>query len=107
MMAKQSLREKEQYAFSELYKTVLRDGKLLYAGRLLQRATQMHGGTTAIMYQNEKISYKKLYALACAFGKKVIEKYGLKPRDKAIICVENSPQFYIAYFALWQAGIIV
>lgn len=107
MMPKQTLHEKEQYAFDALYKTVLRDNKLLFAGRLLQRATQMHGDTIAIIYQDQKISYKKLYALACAFGKKVIEKYGLKPRDKAVICLENSPQFYIAYFALWQAGIVV
>jgi long-chain acyl-CoA synthetase len=107
MTLMQSKEEKEHYAFDVLYKTVLRNGKLMFAGRLLQRATLMHGDTTAIIYQDEKISYKQLYARACALSKKIVEKYGLKPRDKAIICFENSPQFYIAYFALWQAGIIV
>jgi len=103
----QSAQEKEQYAFDELYKTVLRDGKLMFAGRLLLRATQMHGDTIALIYQDKKITYKKLYALACALGKKVVERYALKARDKAIICFENSPEFYIAYFALWQAGVVV
>lgn len=107
MTLMQSKEEKEHYAYDVLHKTILRNGKLMFAGRLLQRATQMHGDTTAIIYEDEKISYKSLYARACALSKKIVEQYGLKPRDKAIICFENSPQFYIAYFALWQAGIIV
>lgn len=107
MEIKQSIQEQEAYRFEHLYETLLKNGKLMFAGRLLQRATQMHGDTIAIIYEDSKISYKKLYALACAFSKKLIERYGLKPRDKAIICFENSPQFYIAYFALWQAGAIV
>lgn len=101
------MHQQEEYRFEHLYNTLVNNGKLMFAGRLLQRATQMHGDTTAIIYENNKISYKKLYALACAFSKKLVTQYGLKPRDKAIICFENSPQFYIAYFALWQAGIVV
>src|SRR3990172_1461290 len=107
MTMNKSAQEKEQHAFDELYKTVLRDGKLMFAGRLLLRATQMHGDTIALIYQDKKITYKKLYALACALGKKVVERYALKARDKAIICFENSPEFYISYFALWQAGVVV
>ena len=107
MTMKQSIQEKEQYAFDELHKTVMRNGKLMFAGRLLLRATQMHGDTMAIIYQDKHITYKKLYSLACALSKKIVERYGLKARDRAIICFENSPEFYIAYFALWQAGVIV
>jgi long-chain acyl-CoA synthetase len=107
MTVKQELLEREQKAFDALYQTVLRNGKLMFAGRLLLRAAQQHGDTTALIYQDEHITYKKLYARACALSKKIIERYGLKARDRAIICIENSPQFYIAYFALWQAGVIV
>lgn len=107
MSLMQSPEEKEHYKFEVLYETLLRNGKLMFAGRLLQRAMQQHGTTTAIIYEDKKFTYKKLYALACALGKKMIERYGLKPRDKAIICFENSPEFYIAYFALWQIGVIV
>lgn len=103
----QSIQEKEQHAFDELYKSVQRNGKLMFAGRLLQRAAQQHGDRIAIIYQDQEISYKTLYARARALSRKLIERFTLKPRDKAIICFENSPQFYIAYFALWQAGVIV
>jgi len=107
MEIKQSIHQQEEYRFEHLYESLLKNGKLMFAGRLLQRATQMHGDTIAIIYENTTISYKKLYALACALSKKIVAQYGLKPRDKAIICFENSPEFYIAYFALWQAGIVV
>src|SRR5579872_2323275 len=107
MTMKQSIQKKEWQLFDQLYKTVLRNGKLMFAGRLLQRAVQEHGDTVALIYNDKHITYKKLYALACALSKKIVEKYGLKPRDRGIICFENSPEFYITYFALWQAGIIV
>ena len=99
--------EKERTLFDALYQTVLFKGKLMCASRLLLRAAQEHGDTTALIYHDEHITYKKLYARACALSKKIIDRYGLKARDKAIICFENCPQFYIAYFALWQAGVIV
>ena len=104
---KQTIQEKERMVFDELYKTVLYDGKMMYAGRLLLRATQQHGDTIALIYHDKQITYKKLYALVCALSKKIVDKYSLKARDKAIICFENSIEFYIAYFALWQAGVIV
>ena len=107
MTMMQSKAEKEHYSFDVLYQTVLREGKLMFAGRLLQRATQMHGDTIAIIYQDKRFTYKKLYALASALSKKIVARYGLKPRDRAVICFDNSPEFYIAYFALWQAGVIV
>ncbi len=107
MMMKQSIQEKERHVFDELYKTVLRNGKLMFAGRLLQRAVEQHGDTTALIYHDKHITYKKLYALACALSAKIIKQYGVKPRDRGIICFENSPEFYISYFALWQAGVIV
>ena len=107
MIVKQREKEKELIAFNELYQTVQRNGKLMFAGRLLQRAVQEHGDTVALIFHDQHITYKKLYALACALSAKIIAQHGVKPRDRAIICFENSPEFYIAYFAAWQAGLIV
>jgi len=104
---KQREKEKELIAFNELYQTVLCDGKLMFAGRLLQRAVHQHGDTVALIFHDTHITYKKLYALASALSAKIVKKYGLQPRDRGIICFENSPEFYITYFALWQAGLIV
>ncbi len=100
-------REQEQASFNVLYKDCLRDGTLMFAGRLLWRATQLRGDAVALMYQNITITYNELYARVCALSKKLKTTYNLKPRDKGVICFDNSPEFYVAYFALWQAGVIV
>jgi long-chain acyl-CoA synthetase len=107
MIRNQATLEKEQHLFDQLYQTVLRNGKLMFAGRLLQRAVEQHGDTVALIFQDKHITYKKLYALASTLSVKIVAKYGLKPRDRGIICFENSPEFYITYFALWQAGLVV
>ncbi|HSC25253.1 MAG TPA: AMP-binding protein [Candidatus Babeliales bacterium] len=107
MAIKQLKREQEQHVYDELYKTILYNGKLMFAGRLLQRAMQFHPDTIALIYHDKHITYKKLYALASALSIKIVKKYGIKARDRGIICFENSPEFYITYFALWQAGVIV
>ncbi len=64
MIRNQATLEKEQHLFDQLYQTVLRNGKLMFAGRLLQRAVQQHGDTVALIFQDKHITYKKLYALA-------------------------------------------
>lgn len=106
MLMKQWSKKKEIYLFDELYKSVSPNGELLFAGRLLQRAYKRNPDKIAIIYENNSFTYKKLYALASCLQKKII-KNGLKIRDKVIICFESSPQFYISYFACWQAGLIV
>lgn len=97
----------EKFSFQQLYKECLRDGKLMFAGRLLWRAARFNADGIALMYQDKHITYKQLYVQACALSKKIIDRHNVKPRDKAIICFENSPAFYVSYFALWQAGVIV
>lgn len=97
----------EELSFKQLYQECLRDGKLMFVGRLLWRAAQFNGDGVALIYQERKITYKQLYVQACALSKKIIERHALRPRDRALICFDNSPEFYIAYFALWQAGVVV
>lgn len=99
--------EKKRKSFDALYQDCLRDGKLMFAGRLLWRAAQFNGDGIALIYNDEKITYKTLYSRACLLQKTIIEQCDIKPRDRAIIFFENSPEFYIAYFALWQAGAVV
>lgn len=97
----------EELSFKQLYQECLRDGKLMFVGRLLWRAAQFNGDGVALIYQERKITYKQLYVQVCALSKKIIERHALRPRDRALICFDNSPEFYIAYFALWQAGVVV
>ena len=62
----------EELSFKQLYKETLYNGTLMFAGRLLWRAAQFNGDGIALIYQDKKITYKKLYAQACALSKKLL-----------------------------------
>lgn len=99
-------REAEQILFDQLYQSIKKDGKLLYPGRLLQRAAEQFPDVTALIYRDQLTSYQELYNRATLLSHVIREK-GIKPRDRVLLCVENSPEFYIGYFAVWQAGAVI
>lgn len=101
-------REQEKILFNRLYNNSIRsDGTLIYAGRLLWRAMRERGDSIALIYNAVTITYNQLYCRASSLSTILRESYALKPRSKGIIFFENSPEFYIAYFALWHAGVVV
>ncbi len=98
--------EQEQKKFEEIKKSLTGEKGLLYAGRLLQRAAQKAPDVIALLYNDEEITYKKLYLQACSFAR-ILKKRGIKKGDRILMCFENTPDFYVAYFGIWQAGGVV
>lgn len=99
--------QKEQERFEASRKEITKDdGQLLYAGSLLHYAAKKYGERIALIYQDEQISFMSLYMQACAFAR-VLKKQGVMRADRVLICIENSPAFYVAYFAAWQLGAVV
>ncbi len=96
----------EKTYYQEQQKKLMQNGRLPYAGGLLERAAKQFGTLPVLIYNDEFITYQDLYHRASAFSK-VLQEKGLKPRDRVVICFENSPDFYVAYFAVWQAGGVV
>ncbi len=96
----------EQKCYDELRDALTHDDKLLYAGRLLERGAKKFGALPLLIYKDAVITYEDLYKRVSAFSK-VLKDKGLKPRDRVITCFENSPEFYIAYFGVWQAGGVI
>ncbi len=96
----------EQQFIDELRQEISKDGRLLYVGRLLERAANKYGDLPALIFQDEKISYHDLFKRASALTK-LLKNKGVQPSDHVIICFENSPEFYVAYFGVLQAGAVV
>ena len=96
----------EYQRFNRYYKMLCPQGTMIYVGRLLQRAAQQWPENVALICQQDSITYKDLYYRSLLFGKK-LKEIGIKQRDRCIISYENSINFYIAYFAVWQIGAIV
>lgn len=104
-IAQKTLQE-EQIIFDQAYADVSKDGVLMYAGNLLKRAAQLYADVPALIYQDSSMTYKELYHHACKLSVTLKER-GVKPRDRVLILIENSPLFYIAYYAAWQIGAVV
>ena len=96
----------ERMYFDQTMDDICQGGKLCYPGWLLHRAAQLYSNTVALVFGDDSISYAQLFARACAFSD-VLKQRGVEPRDRVVIFIENSPEFYIAYFAAWQIGAVV
>lgn len=96
----------ETLYFNELLQSLTTDGRLFYAGRLLQRAARLFPEQRGLIFKDHVMTYRELYQRVLAFAV-VLKSKGVVPRDRVIICFENSPEFYIAYYAVWHLGAIV
>ena len=96
----------EEVCFKQIYDSIMENGRLFYAGKLLQRAARLFPHNTALIYKGRFITYAELFARANSFSL-MLRDLGVKPQDRVLISFENSPEFYIAYFATWQIGAVV
>lgn len=96
----------ERERFAHLYASLSAGGQIMYAGTLLARAATLYPTNTALLYEDHAISYRELFARASALSR-LLRARGVHPRDRVLICIENTPFFYIAYYAAWQIGAVV
>ena len=96
----------ESAMFDALYESIMTDGKIMYLGKLLQRSAELFPGNIALICEDKKITYRDLYHRSVLFSQKLLEK-GVKPKDRVLIFIENSIEFYIAYFGISQVGAVV
>jgi long-chain acyl-CoA synthetase len=96
----------EQQIFDDWYASLQINHKLIHVGLLLERAARMWPERTAVICDDQSITYQELYrrALLCA---DLLRTVGVKPDNRVLIWYENSLDFFIAYFAIWQVGAVV
>ncbi len=99
-------RKNEQQFFDTLCQSITRDGHMLYVGRLLERGAKEFSTLPALIYKDAPLSYMDLYRQAAAVTS-LLKKRGVQLRDRVIVCFDNSPEFFIAYYGVLQAGAIV
>lgn len=81
-------------------------GSIINLGQLLEYATKKYPDKVALIYQQQKMTYKELFFRTSLFAQKLRET-GIKPRDRVLLFFENSIEFYIGYYAIVQIGAIV
>jgi len=94
----------EQERF-ELFSDAIRDKdrNIFFVGQLLQRAATLYPDEIALIYLDQKITYKDLYHRSILLSKKLVAR-GIKPKDRVLVLFQNSIAFYVAYFAVIKGG---
>jgi long-chain acyl-CoA synthetase len=96
----------EHVRFNEIFKQLTIDNRLIHVHEMLSYATRTYGNAPALIYQDNFYSYQDLYNRVRAFSR-VIKDRGMRQNDRVLICFENSLEFYVAYYAVWQVGAVV
>jgi len=96
----------ERIRFDAYYKELNPKGTFMPMGALLQRAARMFPTSLALICRDRTITYQDLYGAAVQFSNMLRER-GIKPRDRVLLLVENSIEFYVAYYGIAQLGAIV
>jgi long-chain acyl-CoA synthetase len=97
---------KEKKRFETLRAALIRNGKVPYLGCLLQGAAARFPDHNALLYEGAAVTYRTLFHRAVALSR-LLQIKGVQPRDRIILLLENSPEFYIGYFAILQVGAVV
>jgi len=101
---------KKKLSEQELYNLLLNSTRLhdktMYVGRILERTAQQVPSRDALIFKDRHVCYKELFERTSAFSKR-LQSHGVKKHDKVLVLIENSIEFYIAYYAVLQAGCVV
>ncbi len=92
--------------FNALKASLTTNGKLIHVQAILERAAGLWPKNKIVLCMKEQLTYKELYFRAVHLAH-ALRSMGVTKSERVIIFYENSIEFYIAYFAVWQAGGIV
>lgn len=73
---------------------------------ILTRHSKEIPDNTALIYLDQKISYRELNEASNRFANALIDM-GIKPDDKVALLMPNIPQIVMAYYGVWKTGAVV
>jgi len=96
----------EQARFEEILRQMNPHAEGIYAGALLERASQLFPQRVALIYEDQRITFRQLYFHVCECASR-LQDAGVVAGDRVIISLHNSIPFYVAYFAVWHLGAVI
>jgi long-chain acyl-CoA synthetase len=96
----------EHHHYQNLYEAIHHNGTLMYAGHLLKRAAHLWPESVAVICQDVEITYENLYLSALRVSQ-ALHDAGIGLDKRVMLLYENSINFYIAYYGIWQLGAVV
>jgi len=81
------------------------NGEMVYAGELLKSAATRFPDQIALISSGKSVIYKELFLRSILLSKR-LKNLNVVERDKVLLLFENSVEFYVSYFAIWQVGAV-
>lgn len=79
---------------------------VVFAGHLLAKTCQKSPMRDAVIGKDRTLTYQELFFHALALSEK-LKAQGVQPRDRVVLYCENSVEFYVAYWAVWQCAAVL
>ena len=73
----------------------------------LELAARLHGCRDAVIFNDAHIQYGQLWKMVEALAGYLQKKIGLKKGERALLYMQNSPQYLISFYAILRAGGVV
>jgi steroid-24-oyl-CoA synthetase len=75
--------------------------------RAVLEMTREYAGRDAVVYEDERLSYGEVLAVAGGLGSRFRERYGLAPGDRVAVAMRNYPEWPLVFWAAIAAGLVV
>src|SRR3954454_13532918 len=75
--------------------------------RTVLELTRQFAERDAVVYEDERLTYGELLAVAGGLGARLRERYGLAPGDRVAVAMRNYPEWPQVFWAAIAAGLIV
>ncbi len=73
----------------------------------LKRTARTFPDRAALAYGTEvTATYEQFHTQSSAIATALTEKYGLKKGDRVALIMKNHPEYWVALFAVWRAGLV-
>jgi long-chain acyl-CoA synthetase len=73
---------------------------------LLMKAME-HGDATAVVFEDQRWSFKELAGYSVAIANGLIDKHGVKPGTRIALAMRNSPEWMACFLGILAAGCVV
>ncbi|MCT4356278.1 acyl--CoA ligase [Streptomyces sp. Je 1-79] len=69
-------------------------------------ATWAYGDRPFLVSEDGVLGYREFFDAACGLARSLVDQYGLRPGDRAVVAMRNHPEWQIAFWAAQLAGLV-
>ncbi|MEU5219559.1 class I adenylate-forming enzyme family protein [Streptomyces sp. NPDC020807] len=65
-----------------------------------------YGDRVFLVAEDATYTYREFFDAACGLARQLVQEYGLRPGDRAVVAMRNLPEWHVAFWAVQLAGLV-